>query len=353
MEAARFYVPFLLLPSVPVGYALGGGWSFLTLPVLLLVLLGLDGLLGEERATPRGARGPVPYRLLPWLYIPLQLATIAWGAWIAGTGRATPLEFAGLTLSVGTLAGTFGLLAAHEMIHSTRRAERALGLAMLAGVGYMHFRIAHVYGHHRRAATPEDPATARLGEGAYRFLVRSVLGQIAEAWALETARLRRQRRHRFGRANRMLHYLGIGVALYAALAIILGWPAVAFFAGQSLVAIALLELFNYIAHYGLRRREVAPGALERLGPQHSWNSPRRGNNWSLLNMGRHSDHHRAPARPYQRLEPLPGVPELPAGYAGTILIALIPPLWRRLMNPRVRAWTAGAADPPPAPGRGR
>ena len=173
--------------------------------------------------------------------------------------------------------------------------------------------------------------------------MRSTLGQLAEAWTLEAARLRRRRRHPFGRANRMLHYLGIEAALYGALAVALGWRAVAFFAAQGLVAVALLELFNYIAHYGLVRREVAPGVVERLGPQHSWNSARRGNNWSLFNMGRHSDHHRAPARPYQRLEPITGAPELPAGYAGTILLALIPPLWRRAMDPRVRAWTAVCA----------
>ncbi len=214
----------------------------------------------------------------------------------------------------------------------------------------MHFRIAHIHGHHVHAATFEDSATARRGEGAYRFIVRSVTGQLREAWRFELARLRRTGRRVFGPANRMLLYLaiealiGVGVGL-------LGIRALTFFAAQAALAVALLEMFNYIAHYGLARRRQPAGGLERLGPQHSWNSSRRMNNWALFNMGRHSDHHRRPTQAYQRLAIEPDAPELPTGYAGAILLALTPPLWRRVMDPRVDAWMAGETSDVAAAGR--
>ena len=58
-------------------------------------------------------------------------------------------------------------------------------------------------------------------------------------------------------------------------------------------------------------------------------------------MGRHSDHHRRPAAPFEQLRRLDAAPELPAGYAGSILLAFVPPLWRRVMDKRVAAVTGG------------
>jgi len=194
----------------------------------------------------------------------------------------------------------------------------------------MHFRIAHVYGHHRRAATFEDPASARLGEGLYAFLVRTVAGQFREAWSFEA-------RRRAG--NRLVGYLAIQASLLLAIALV-SIRALLFMVVAAVIAVALLESFNYVAHYGLSRH-VTNGRAERLGPQHSWNSAKRMNNAALFNMGRHSDHHRLTTRSYERLEPLSGAPALPSGYAAALLTALVPPLWRRLMDPRVEAVTAG------------
>jgi alkane 1-monooxygenase len=336
MTALRFSLPFLFLATVPLGFALGGAWAFLTLATVPLGLTAFDALLGfDARPVERAER--VAFPLLPWLYIPLQIAVIVGAAVVIGRGYATPVEAVGLTVSVGLTAGVFGLVAAHEMVHSPNAAERALGLTMLAMVGYMQFRIAHIHGHHARAATFEDPATARRGESAYGFVVRSVAGQTVEAWRFENERLRRASLRAWGPANRMLRYLMIEAVVVGGMAC-LGWRAVAFFVAQSLIAIMLLELFNYIAHYGLRRRVLPSGTVERLAPKHSWNSTRRMNNWSLFNMGRHSDHHRFAARRYASLEAMPDAPELPTGYAGAILMALVPPLWRRVMDPRVEAW---------------
>jgi alkane 1-monooxygenase len=336
MRTLRFSIPFLFLASAPLGFILGGAWAYLTLALVPLALCSFDLALGFEPqadAPPGGLR----YRLLPYLYIAAQLAVTVWAAFAIAQPGVTLIAAVGLTLSAGVTAGIFGILAAHEMVHSPVPAERGLGLVLLASVGYMHFRIAHIHGHHVHAATFRDSASARRGEGAYRFILRSVTGQAREAWTFEATRLRRSGRRVLDPANRMLLYLAIEALIGAGVAAF-SLRAFAFWIAQAVLAVALLEMFNYIAHYGLARRRLAGGGLERLGPHHSWNSSRRMNNWALFNMGRHSDHHRRPTQAYQRLQIEPDAPELPTGYAGAILLALTPPLWRRVMDPRVDAW---------------
>ena len=340
MSVIRYWSPFGFLALAPLGFWIGGIGAFVVVAAAPLTLLLLDPILGED--SPRGVpNGFARYRLLPWLYIPLQLAEIGWAAAMAARPSTTLLECVGLALSTALTAGVFGFLAAHEMVHSRSRRERGLGLIMLAGVLYMPFAISHLLGHHRRAATYGDPASARRGESAYAFLFRSIAGQMREAWTFEAGRLSRAGRRPIGFGNRMLAFLAIELGTVVAIGC-LSLRALGFFLTQAALAIVLLELFNYIAHYGLTRRLDADGRLEPFGPQHSWNSPRRMNNAALLNMGRHSDHHRFSSRPYQRLELTPGAAELPGGYAAAILLALIPPLWRRIMDPRVDAVMASA-----------
>ncbi|MBV8653984.1 MAG: alkane 1-monooxygenase, partial [Alphaproteobacteria bacterium] len=219
---------------------------------------------------------------------------------------------------------------AHEMIHAPSRAERALGTVMLAGLTCLHFRIAHLHLHHRLAATPADPSTARSGEGFYRFLLRSLLGQWQGAFRFEQRRAAQRGRPIL--ANRAVRYAALTVALYGIVGATLGRDAVLFQALQSLVALLVLELFNYVAHYGMVRTASPEGGLEPIGPRHSWNTSHRFNNWALFNGGHHSDHHRAPSRPYQHLRAVDDTPLLPSGYAATMMMALIPPLWRRVMD---------------------
>jgi alkane 1-monooxygenase len=335
-------IPFLLLATVPLAYKLAEPLPCLVVPGFLAVFLALDVLFGYDMADPvpagsrREAR-PLFFRLPVWAYIPAQLGTIAWG--LVAVSRSTSLVgLIGLAVATGAAAGIFGMLAAHEMIHSRQRAERALGLLMLAGVGYMHFRISHLHGHHRYAGTERDPATARRGETAYRFILRSVTGQIAEAWRFERQRLARRRWPLLG--NRMLGYALVIAAIDLGVLGLLGPRAFAFQLLQSADAIFILELFNYIAHYGLLRRPRPDGRLEPFGRQHSWNARPRFNNWALFNGGHHADHHQQPTAPYQYLQLDPAAPELPFGFAGSILLALFPPLWRKIMDPKVERWQA-------------
>jgi len=333
----RYLTPFTFLALLPLGGWLGGPWTFIAAAATPLCLVTLDTMLGAEAAPAQPSSGRAA-RWLPRIYVLLQLAAIAWAAaWVARPATSL-LEAAGLAVSTGVTTGVFGFVAAHEMIHSRDSRERALGLALLGSVLYMHFRIAHVHGHHRRAATFDDPASARLGEGLYAFLARSVAGQFREAWAVEA---RRQRR---GGHNRMVTYLAIETALLIAVALVSG-RALAFLVATAVVSVALLETFNYVAHYGLSRRTGPDGRAERLGPQHSWNSGRLMNNAALFNMGRHSDHHRRTTRAYERLEALSGAAELPSGYAAALVTALVPPLWRRVMDPRAKAAMGQATTP--------
>jgi alkane 1-monooxygenase len=335
MPPLRYLTPFAFLALLPVGGWLGGAWTFMAAAAIPLCLVGLDAGLGDEaaRAPVRNGRAA---RLIPRVYIVLQLAVTTWAAVFAARRGTGLLEAAGLAVSCGVTTGVFGFVAAHEMIHSRDWRDRALGLTLLATVFYMQFRIAHVYGHHRRAATSADPATARLGESLYAFVLRSIAGQVREAWTFELQRLRRARRPAISFGNRMIGYAAIEAAFLLAL-LFLDTRIFAFFAATAVVAIFLLESFNYVAHYGLRRSMTAQGRVEPLRPQHSWNSSRLINNAALFNMGRHSDHHRRATSPYAQLEAISGAADLPAGYAAALLTALVPPLWRRIMDRRAAA----------------
>ena len=167
---------------------MGGAWTFLAAAATPVVLIALDAAFGEERSVHAGVACP---RWVPRLYIVFQLVVTARVVAIVASPGTTSIEDVGLVLSTGVITGVFGFVAAHEMIHSADRRERALGLTLLGTVLYMHFRIAHVHGHHRRAATAGDPATAKLGEGLYSFIARTVAGQFREAWQFEAQRLRR------------------------------------------------------------------------------------------------------------------------------------------------------------------
>jgi alkane 1-monooxygenase len=253
-----------------------------------------------------------------------------WAAHRASRPDAGGWEIASLVISVGAATGIFGVLAAHEMVHSRSRAKRILGLAMLSGMTYRHFDIAHVYGHHRWAGTERDASTARRGENLYAFFLRTLLRQIAMAYEFEKRRCAKKSFPLL--RNRLLRDFVIMAAIYVALWSVWGPMAAGFLALESFVGIFVLEVFNYTAHYGLMRQRTADGTLEPMTHRHAWNSSAAAANLLIFNMGRHSDHHARAAAVYGALRPMDGAPELPGSYAGSIVMALIPPLWRRVMD---------------------
>jgi len=332
-----FYAgPFLLLASIPAFYyGLGPAGPLLTIALLLLALIGAE-FVSPRGDVIRGASNPGHYRILFYVYVPLQLVSIAWA--IDQISRTSALGVVSLMIAVGITTGVFGMLAAHELVHSRSKGERVLGGIMLAGMVYRHFRIAHVHFHHRYAATERDSASARLGEGFYAFLIRTVSGQFRESWQFERARLNQKSLL----SNRALFDVAVTLIICCVVLAFWHWQGLAFFLAQSFVAITVLELFNYIAHYGLTRSIGTSGKLETLSDRHSWNSSNVLVNLLIFNMGRHSYHHRKPSASYQDLQFVRTAPELPAGYAGSILLALVPPLWRGVMDRRVLEQRAGA-----------
>ena len=339
----------LLLPLLVLGGAAVGGAGNFAVPAFIFAVLPLgDALLGEDCVTvaPRGAVGRgwrAWFDAILYAWVPIQLALIVWGAAAVGAAFrpgavADPVALAGLVVSVGILSGGIGITVAHELGHRRGRIDRSLACLLLASVSYAHFHIEHNQGHHAHVATPLDPATARRGESFYRFLPRTLRDGYAGAWRIERARLAARGRGTASPYNRMLWLAAAPLLCMLALSLAFGVAAAVFFAAQSAVAFTLLELVNYLEHYGLERRRGADGRYERVAPEHSWNSSQRLTNWYLFNLRRHSHHHTRVARHYQELEHVAGAPQLPTGYAAMILLALVPQLWYRVMDPRLAAW---------------
>jgi alkane 1-monooxygenase len=342
-HAIGFVLPVIVLFTA----RLGGAWTFFPVSVLYVIVPAIDALVGLNPRNPpqsdeTALSENLTFRVITWLWVPAQLALIVWGLERIASRTMTPVEVAGTTLSIGLTAGAIGMTFAHELIHRPSRLERLLGDALLMSVTYPHFAIEHVHGHHRHVGTPRDPATARYGESLYAFLPRTVIGGVRSAWRIEVRRLGKHGEPAFGLANRMLRYTAVVLVLYAAIGLRYGWRGVLFFAAQSVIAFGLIETINYIEHYGLVRQEVAPGQYERVMPWHSWDSTHRVSNWILINLARHSDHHVAASKRYQILHALDAAPQLPAGYGAMFVLALAPPLWRRVMDPRVATARAGS-----------
>ncbi|HYM28397.1 MAG TPA: alkane 1-monooxygenase, partial [Steroidobacteraceae bacterium] len=326
-----FLLPLLLPVLVLVGYRLGGAWNFLTVAWTFAVVPLADALVGVDTEVAGPARGQSPAwdrffdaLLIGW--VPVQFALLAFAVVAIGTIEGAAGQV-GFTLSVGIVTGGLGITVAHELGHRQGRGAKLLAGALLSSVAYLHFYVEHNQGHHSRVGTHVDPATARPGEGFWRFLPRAVFGGIASAWHIEVTRLAKARRSRFSLRNRLLWAAAIPLAVVVLLGATLGPKAAGLFGAQALVAAALLELVNYVEHYGLMRRQSTGGGFERVGVEHSWNSSQRLSNWVTFNLQRHSHHHVQVTRRYQELEHAPDAPQLPTGYAGMIVLALVPPLW--------------------------
>jgi alkane 1-monooxygenase len=274
------------------------------------------------------------YRILLYCFLPSQFAATVWGTWLAVQPGTGGWAVAGLVVTVGNING-FGINTAHELGHKPGRLQRWLAKIALAPVAYGHFYVEHNRGHHRKVATPEDPASARMGESFWVFLPRTIIGSLISAWDIEKRRLEKSGKGVWNLDNDNLQAWGLTVLLFGALTVWLGWFALLFLLLQAYYGASLLEVVNYVEHYGLLRSKGADGRPERCTPAHSWNSDHVVNNLILYHLQRHSDHHDNPTRPYQALRHLDESPQLPAGYAALILLSYVPPLFFRVMDPLV------------------
>jgi alkane 1-monooxygenase len=312
-------------------------------PVLTLGILPLvDRVVGSDSDHPSDSalewlKNDPFYRWVTFLYLPGQYLSLAFACWLWSGGGWLTMTFvdrAGLMVTVG-ITGGIAINAAHELGHRRTRLERRLSKLALAQTGYGHFFVEHNRGHHVRVATSEDPASARLGESLYRFVPRSVLGGMRSAWRIEAGRLAHTGRARLSLRNDILNAWLLTVGLFVALVGWFGVGVLPWLVGQAVIGFCLLETVNYLEHYGLRRQQLPNGRYERVGPAHSWNSNTVVMNVFLFHLQRHSDHHANPQRRYQALRDADEAPQLPAGYGAMMLLAMLPPLWRRVMDRRV------------------
>lgn len=340
----------LLVPSLAFvaigGFALTGWGVWLwTGPIVILgVVPVVDLVTGVDRSSPpdeviAALEADRYYRWLTYAYLPIQYAGFVLALWVIARWDLSTVDKVGLAVTMGFVAG-IGISTAHELGHKRESVERWMAKIALAQSGYGHFYIEHNRGHHVRVATPEDPASSRLGESFYAFWPRTVLGSARHAWRLESRRLARRHEHPFRVGNDVLNAWLMSVVLWLVMVAWLGAAVLPYLALQAVIGFTLLEIVNYLEHYGmLRQRGGAPGSerYERVDPTHSWNANQIATNVLLYHLQRHSDHHANPTRRYQALRDYPDAPQLPTGYAGMLLIALIPPLWFRVMDPRVLA----------------
>ena len=344
----HLWLTALAMPLIPFA-AMGlfsltdqGVWLWLG-PIVILGLVPLiDWVTGRDDANPPddlidALENDRYYRWITFAFLPLQYAGLLVGLWFIVNGGLTTSEQIGLAVTLGFIGG-LGINTAHELGHKKEQHERWLAKVALAPSIYGHFFIEHNRGHHVRVATPMDPASSRLGETFYTFLPRTVLGSLVSAWRLERARIARRGQHPFRVSNDVLNSWLMTLALWALIIVWLGWGALPFLLIQAAIAVALLEAVNYLEHYGMLRQKVISGDRERyeqVQPRHSWNSNNIATNVLLYHLQRHSDHHAQPTRRYQALRDYDESPALPTGYAAMILLALVPPVWFRVMDPRV------------------
>ncbi len=356
---ALHYLKFFLFHAIgllsAVAILAGGAWvTFGLLAVLVIYMLG-DALCGDDTSTPQfDYPGILTFQL--WLALPLLGFIVFSAIWSVSSGDflgfgvalsqlsgydlivARDATFVGHHVSTwlitGLMIGMTGTITAHELTHRTwDPVSMLIGRWLLAFSFDTVFAIEHVYGHHRYVSTPEDPATAPRGRNVYWHVLVSTLKGNISAWKIEQKRLARKGHSLLGWHNAVIRGHLMSLLLVALAYIMGGVEAALFFTACGLWGKALLEIVNYMEHYGMVRNPATP-----VQPRHSWNTNRRISSWAMFNLTRHSHHHAQGEVPYQDLKPFQDAPMMIGGYLTTILVAMIPPLWHYLMTPKVLAW---------------
>ena len=316
-------------------------WFLLPFVLNFAVLPVLDLLIGEDENNPPEAvlmqlDRDRYYRYLTYAAVPLHFIVLIGCAVYAGTQSLSWWAFALLAIYAGMIGG-LAINIAHELGHKNSRIEKGLAKLALAVPAYGHFCVEHNRGHHVAVSTPEDSASSRMGESIYRFALREIPGAFRRGWRIERDRLEARNLPLWHHRNPIVQSYAISALVALLLVTWVGWLALPFLLLHHAFAYWQLTSANYIEHYGLLRERLANGRYERCRPYHSWNSNHVISNLVLFHLERHSDHHANPLRRYQSLRHFEDLPSLPNGYLGMFLLAWIPPLWFRVMDPRLMA----------------
>jgi alkane 1-monooxygenase len=337
-------VVYPLMPFAGIAAHAATGYQ-ISLGLPLLISYGLmpllDWLIGEDLNNPPEAVVPQLeedryYRWLTWATVPLHFAALFGCAWWVGTQSLSWWAVLLLAYVAGTDSG-LGINTGHELGHKHTAVEQWLARLVLAVPAYGHFTVEHGRGHHRYVSTPDDHASSRMGESIYRFVLREIPGGIRRAWRLEAERLAQRGRSPWSLHNTMLQSYAVTTLLQIGLVAAFGWVMLPFLAVHNLVAWWQLTSANYVEHYGLLRGRGPDGRYETPKPHHSWNTNHLVTNLATFHLQRHSDHHAYPSRRYQSLRHFEQLPQLPSGYFGMFPLSYVPPLWFRVMDPRLLA----------------
>lgn len=333
---AAFSIPIMAF----LGLSLQGNWVWAT-PIFAFVgipILELIFPLDTTNLQPEEVDNRLKQKLFDWLLylnLPIVYGILIY-ALVLVTGQSLETyELVGLVFSVGIVLGVNGINVGHELGHRQTTNERFLGKALLLPSFYMHFYIEHNFGHHLHAATPEDPATAKYNQSVYSFWFTSTIRQYFNAWSIQKKLLKNTHQSFFSFKNDMLWYTVFQISYLLAVTLALGTTALLFAICAGIVGFVLLETVNYIEHYGLLRSKTKSGRYERVREIHSWNSNHVIGRIVLYELTRHSDHHYKSSKKYQILDCHEDSPQMPFGYPTSMVLAMVPPLWFKIMNKRV------------------
>ena len=337
MKLYKRLLPYLLSYIIPLT---AGIWTYSAFSVAFIILplaelfTGTDNSGVPQDEQERFKNNPL-FSVLLWGHAVFQYLVLIVFLNKTGSAGMNLFETAGCLLSAGVSFGGLGITVAHELIHRKSTFERFLGKAILLSTLYIHFFIEHIRGHHKNVGTVEDPASSPMGMSFYSFWTRTVFGSYMNSWRLEMERLGNSGKRVISYRNQMIRFTAYTVFFILAVVFAYGPRVLPYYIAASVIGFSLLELVNYIEHYGLTRDRRANGRAEKVAPYHSWNTDKMLSRWLLFELTRHSDHHLYASKKYQILESVDGGPALPGGYPGMIILALMPPLWKKVMDPKV------------------
>lgn len=345
-SALPFWLSLLLIPMVWTTAALGTWWVLLVPITTWYLFAALDALTGLNTNNANLDTSDDElywYRLVTLIWPYLQFVTLFGLIWYAThSDHLSTSAKIGLFFGMGVLSGTIGITYSHELMHQKNRMERNLSDILLSMVMYAHFRSEHLLVHHSYVGTPRDPVTARYNEGFHRYFPRVLKGSLISSFKAEKAKLARKNLPWSDTSNPFFRYWALQAGMLILALLLGGWQGLLLFLWQAYIAIWQLELVNYVEHYGLTRKHLGDGKYEHVKPHHSWNAAHKASNWLLINLQRHSDHHAKPDRRFPLLQTHSDAvaPQLPLSYPVMTMAAMVPPLWKMIMNPRVRKWRA-------------
>lgn len=310
-------------------------YAYACIPIIELLMKNDESYaLAAEKAL---AKESIPYDVILYMSVATQIALLALFLFSLQDPSLVPFDIVGRILSMGLLT-TFAINLGHELGHHDSLKDQFLAKMMLLTSLMMHFFIEHNRGHHKNVATLEDPSTARKNESVYAFWIRAISHEYISAWYLEKKKMKILGLPNISFRNEMIQFHFIQATFLWVIIYFFGWQICLYFVASSVIAYVSFETVQYIEHYGLLRDQNTKGRYERVEVHHSWNSNHVFGRLMMFNLSRHSDHHFRPAKKYQKLNHQSRAPQLPTGYPGMMILSLLPPLWFRLMNKRIKRY---------------